>query len=163
MGWVVNATPRPLYPWEIDPAPIVQEAGWAPWPVWMNAENLAPTGIRFPDRPARSESLYLLSHPSLIIPIDKTLAKCYRGRMWESNIQVSPQGAGCESVKWGKVERDRIQWWAVGNKVLKLRDPRMAWDFLIECFGFVNDCWGRIIHMELVLYLISHKILYLLS
>ena len=40
-----------------DPVPIVQEAGWAPWPVWMGAENLAPTGIRSPDRQARSEWL----------------------------------------------------------------------------------------------------------
>ena len=30
----------------------------------MGAENLAPTGIRSPDRPARSESLYRLSYPS---------------------------------------------------------------------------------------------------
>jgi len=37
-----------------DPVPIVQEAGWAPGPVWTGAENLAPTGIRSPDRPARS-------------------------------------------------------------------------------------------------------------
>jgi hypothetical protein len=29
LGWVVNATPRPLYPREKDPAPIVQEAGWS--------------------------------------------------------------------------------------------------------------------------------------
>ena len=42
--------------------PIVQEAGWAPGPVWTSAENLAPTGIRSPDRPARSESLYRLSY-----------------------------------------------------------------------------------------------------
>ena len=28
-----------------DPVPIVQEAGWAPGPVWTGAENLAPTGI----------------------------------------------------------------------------------------------------------------------
>ena len=32
-----------------DPVPIVEEAGWAPGPVWTDAENLAPTGIRFPD------------------------------------------------------------------------------------------------------------------
>ena len=25
-----------------DPVPIVQEAGWAPGPVWTGAENLAP-------------------------------------------------------------------------------------------------------------------------
>jgi hypothetical protein len=33
------------------------------WPVWTVAENIAPTGIRSPDRPARSESLYRLSYP----------------------------------------------------------------------------------------------------
>ena len=32
-----------------DAVPIVQEAGWAPGPVWTGAENLAPTGIRSPD------------------------------------------------------------------------------------------------------------------
>jgi len=32
-GWVVNATPRLLYPWERDPVPIVQEAGWASGPI----------------------------------------------------------------------------------------------------------------------------------
>jgi hypothetical protein len=40
-----------------DLVPIVQEAEWAPGPVWTGAENLDPTGIRSPDRPARSESL----------------------------------------------------------------------------------------------------------
>ena len=54
MGWVVNATPRPLYTGK-DPVPIVQEAGWASGPVWTGAENVAPTGIRSPDRPVRSE------------------------------------------------------------------------------------------------------------
>jgi len=38
----------------------VQEAGWAPGPVWTGAENLASTGIRSPDRPARNQSLYRL-------------------------------------------------------------------------------------------------------
>jgi hypothetical protein len=51
------------------PVPIVQEAEWAPVPVWTGAENLAPTGIQFPDPPARSESLYRLrySGPCYII------------------------------------------------------------------------------------------------
>ena len=31
-------------PWK-DPVPIVQEAGWAPGPVWMGAENLPPPGF----------------------------------------------------------------------------------------------------------------------
>jgi hypothetical protein len=46
-----------------DPVPIVQEAGWAPGPVWTYAKNLASTGIRSPDRPALSNSLYRLSSP----------------------------------------------------------------------------------------------------
>ena len=40
-GWVVSVTPRPLYPQERDTVPIVQDAGWAPGPVWTGAENLA--------------------------------------------------------------------------------------------------------------------------
>jgi len=30
---------------------------------WTDAENLAPTGVQSPDRPARNESLYQLSYP----------------------------------------------------------------------------------------------------
>ena len=41
-GWLANATPRPLYPRGRDPVLIVHGAGWAPGPVWTNAENLAP-------------------------------------------------------------------------------------------------------------------------
>jgi hypothetical protein len=54
--------PLPLFTRGKDPVPIVQEAGWAPGPVWTDAENLAPTGIRFPDSPARNQSLYRLSY-----------------------------------------------------------------------------------------------------
>ena len=37
-----NTTPKLLYPWENDTASIVQEAGWAPGPVWTGAENVVP-------------------------------------------------------------------------------------------------------------------------
>jgi len=63
MGWVVNATPWSLYPLERHPVPIVQEAGWASGQVLKDAENLAPTGSRSPDRPALSESPYRLRYP----------------------------------------------------------------------------------------------------
>jgi hypothetical protein len=49
-----------------DPVPIVQEAGWAPGPFWTCAKNLALTGIRSPDRPGCSQSLYRLSYPGPI-------------------------------------------------------------------------------------------------
>jgi len=45
-GWVVCSTPRPHFTPGKDPVPIWQEAGWAPGPVWMSAENLSSTGIR---------------------------------------------------------------------------------------------------------------------
>ena len=51
-----------------DPVPIVQKAGWSWQPVWIAAENLALTGIRFPELPARSE--YRLRHPGCTTYID---------------------------------------------------------------------------------------------
>ena len=56
--------PWPFFTPGKDPVPIVQEAGWAPQPVCTGAENLTPTGIRSPDRPARSRSLYRLCYPA---------------------------------------------------------------------------------------------------
>ena len=44
-GWGISVTPRPLFIPGKDPVPIVQEAGWAPGPVWTGAENLAPPGF----------------------------------------------------------------------------------------------------------------------
>ena len=58
--------PRPHLTPGKDPVPIVQEAGWALGPVWTGAENITPTGIRSPDRPARRQSLYRLSYPVLV-------------------------------------------------------------------------------------------------
>jgi hypothetical protein len=63
MGRVVNATARPIYPWEWDAVPTAQEAGWASESVCTGAENFIHTGIRFPDRPARNELLYWLRYP----------------------------------------------------------------------------------------------------
>jgi hypothetical protein len=42
--WGVSSTPQPHFTPGKDPVPIVQEAEWAPGPVWT-AENLAPTGF----------------------------------------------------------------------------------------------------------------------
>jgi hypothetical protein len=61
-GWGVSVTPRPQLTPGKDPAPIVQEVGWASGPVRTDAENLAPTGIRSSDRPAHRQSLYRQSY-----------------------------------------------------------------------------------------------------
>jgi len=66
--------PWPLLTPGKDPVPIVQEAGWAPGPDWTGGENLArPTGIRSPDHPAHSQSLYRLCYPAHIICSISTL------------------------------------------------------------------------------------------
>jgi len=70
-GWGVSVTPRPLFTLGKDPVPIVQKAGWAPEPVCIGAENLVPTGIRSPDRLARSQSLYRLSYPVHTVTVRK--------------------------------------------------------------------------------------------
>ena len=65
MDWVVKATPRPFYPREgpgthctrdwVGPRTVLDRCG--------KSRSLPPTGIRFSDRPARSESPYRLSYP----------------------------------------------------------------------------------------------------
>jgi hypothetical protein len=56
-------TPAALPPGKQTRYPFYRRLGGAQEPVWMDAESLAHTGIRSPDRPACSESLYRLSHP----------------------------------------------------------------------------------------------------
>jgi hypothetical protein len=61
--WVVTSTPWPFYPPGKIRYPIIQEARWAPRPVWTGEENTTITGIRSSDGPARSGSLYRLLRP----------------------------------------------------------------------------------------------------
>ena len=58
---MVSSTPRPHLTPGKDPAPILQEAGWAPGPVWTD-EKTRPHRDSIPDRPARRKSLYRLSY-----------------------------------------------------------------------------------------------------
>jgi len=44
-----------------DPVPILQEAGWAPGPIWTDGKS-RPHRDSIPDRPARSQSLYRQSY-----------------------------------------------------------------------------------------------------
>jgi hypothetical protein len=63
MRWVTNTTLRPFYRGEWTDT-VVEEAGWAPGPVWMGAGNLAFTEIRCADHPVHSMSLYRLRYPN---------------------------------------------------------------------------------------------------
>jgi len=73
--------PRPLFTPGKDLVPIVQEAGWAPGPVWTDAVNLDSTVIRSPDRLARSQSLYRLRYPAHLINIELLIWNEYVGIM----------------------------------------------------------------------------------
>ena len=52
-GWVISSKPRPHFTPMKDPVPILQEAGWAPGPVWTGGKS-CPHRDSIPDRPARS-------------------------------------------------------------------------------------------------------------
>ena len=80
-----------------DPIPIVQEAGWAPGPVSTGVENIAPTGIRSPDHPARSQSLYRLSY--------QVHVRWKRLRIISSWIQVCALNSGiCPSLRKNRLD-----------------------------------------------------------
>ena len=59
---MVSSTLRPHFTPGKDLVPILQEAGWAPGPVWTGAENLVPTGIRSRTVNPVAQSLYRLSY-----------------------------------------------------------------------------------------------------
>jgi hypothetical protein len=61
--WVVSTTPRPLYPQEIPGTHCT--GGWVGPRAGLDVcEKSCPTGIRSPDHPARSQSLYRLCYPA---------------------------------------------------------------------------------------------------
>jgi hypothetical protein len=75
-GWVVSNRPRLHFTPRKDPVPILQEAGWAPRPVWTGGKS-CPHRNSIPDRPARSQSLYRLSYlPTLRIYIYIYIKMC---------------------------------------------------------------------------------------
>jgi hypothetical protein len=60
-GWVVSTTPQPLYPRER--SGTHRTRGWVgPRAGLEVAKNIAPAGMRSPDCPARSQSIYRLSY-----------------------------------------------------------------------------------------------------
>ena len=61
--WVVSSTPRPHFTPGKDPVHVLQEAGWAPGPVWTGGKS-RPHRDSIPERPPRSQSLYQLSYPA---------------------------------------------------------------------------------------------------
>jgi hypothetical protein len=62
---------------------------WASGPVWTGTEDLTPTGIRSPDRPARRQSLYRLRYPATTALSEGIFFHCVRLR---PTISAHPNG-----------------------------------------------------------------------
>jgi hypothetical protein len=63
MELIVKAKHWPLYPWERQTLPIIQEAGGNSEPIWIFAEHLDPKGFQTLFRTASSELLYRVNYP----------------------------------------------------------------------------------------------------
>jgi hypothetical protein len=89
--------------------------------VWTGAENLSPTGIRSPDRPARNETLYRLNYPGphkreyrCVFPTEQVFQfvcetdfKCLRFRILKVvTINSMPVVTPCRSVEITEVSRE---------------------------------------------------------
>jgi len=82
----------PLYPRD-RPGTHCIEVGWVPGSVSTGVGNLDPTGIRSPDRPVRSESLYRLSYPgSLVLDLAylKVLGKNFITKFFTLKLKLKP-------------------------------------------------------------------------
>jgi hypothetical protein len=77
-GCVVSSTPRPHFTPGKDPVPIMQEAGWAPGPVWTGGKS-RPHGDSIIDRTARSQSLCRLNYPTRTINTVLSLSQKGKG------------------------------------------------------------------------------------
>ena len=100
-GWVVSSTPRLYFTPGKASVPIVQEAGWAPGPVWTGGKP-CHTGIGSPDRPARSSVAIPTELPGpqtsqIVIPIYsqfpltelQSLQDCGFWRRWDQTRILS--------------------------------------------------------------------------
>jgi hypothetical protein len=100
-GWVVSVTLRPRFsPWERAPVPTVQDAGWAPKPVWtqrLQEKILSPLpGIepRSPGRLARNQTLYWLSYPAHMFLVGTLNTSLYIN-LRSVVIDISMSAIGC--------------------------------------------------------------------
>ena len=88
--WAAARPGRTLPP-EKDPVPIVQEAGWAPGPVWTGGKS-RPHRDSIPDRQARSQRLYN--------SIQNSLAHTITVEQLSEALRYKPQCRGFYT-RWG--------------------------------------------------------------
>ena len=93
---MVSSTPRPHFTPGKDPVPIVQEAAWAPGPVWTGGKS-HPHRDSIPDCSAHSQSLYRLSYRAHLVGV--IVSRIYKGiGMWIAFLFILLFVACCDSV-----------------------------------------------------------------
>jgi len=127
-----------------EPVPILQEAGWAPGPVWTGGKS-RPHRDSIPDLPARSQSLYLLSyraHPCCFVPEeippvpvaydpDGLHSKPESGgerRNSSSRWELNPDHRNCYSLPY------RLSW----------SGSSRAWNILQHCTNRMKSCQSSV-------------------
>jgi hypothetical protein len=94
--------------------PAIPASEWRP--VWTGAKNLAPSVIRSPDRPARSESLYRLTYPDSLSG-NKAYINCYSTtesyaespRLTAVNVKYRSETKGCVECRVSHREHKVLQ------------------------------------------------------
>ena len=139
---------------------LYRKPGWTPGPVWMGAENIAPTGIQSPDRPVRSESLYRLSYPGPYWPSKIVLKYRYGGRQ----ISRTPNKKWVHQRNWNahrrllnevektmKKGREKIRWMVRWWRRTMTKREWTAWFTCISAIRpFADAVWNtRHINMHL--------------
>ena len=137
---MVSSRPQPHFIPGKDPVPILQEAGWAPGPVWTGGKSRTNRDS-ISDLPARSQTLYRLSYSAHKIFLIPKLNSFFNTKSPAVSIRT-------EDVIQKKKQRV-IPWlWGVKRQPLTaetrvrsqdrdLRWTKRHWDrFVFECFRF---------------------------
>ena len=90
-GWVVSSTPRPHFTPGKDTVPILQEAEWAPGPVWTGGKS-RPNRDSIPNRPARSSVAIPteLPSPPILHSMFKKKSHTRKNQLMEEECQIIP-------------------------------------------------------------------------
>jgi hypothetical protein len=151
--------PWPLFIPGKDLVPIVQKAGWAPGPIWTDAENVAPIGIWSPDHPACSELLYQLSYPAHTILCNRkyTISATYRevrlNYTFRNSIWSLIWCNGSEYWLWKILNRRNLRlglwrgycWNWMLNEIWVKHESQEQCMGILQCYLYINTYLRKIL------------------
>jgi hypothetical protein len=115
---------------------IVYVVGWGTEPNWKGGENVAHTGVRSPDRSARSESLYRLSDSRPLFPL-QYLPLHQPVRKLQSTVQVwgwqSEKYENCVLFIW-----HRVNWYSTPMYLHDVTSRKVLASLTVPL------CWGHL-------------------